>query len=176
MPSARASASIVLIGFMGTGKSSVGRILAQRVGWPKFDTDEMVIAKAGMPITEIFEQRGEAYFRDLETAALRAVPHDRAAIIVTGGGIILRPENVALLRALGVVVCLTADEGALFRRISRKQTRPLLQTENPREKMRELLQIRAPIYKGAAQFTVDTSSLTHAEVAVRILAEVKRAA
>ena len=161
--------AIVLIGFMGTGKSTVSKQLAMRTGLPRFDTDEMVIARAGLGITEIFAQRGEDEFRILETEALALIP-EKAAIVVTGGGIVLRSENVRRLRQLGLVINLSAGEETLFARISRRDTRPLLRTEDPRSAISELLRVRNPLYFAAADFTLDTSHLRHGEVADAILA------
>src|SRR6266850_3346169 len=124
--------AIVLIGFMGAGKSSVGRTLARTTGLPRFDTDEMVAARFGLTISEIFEAHGEEKFREAETDALRELSGKGQAIVVSGGGIVLRAGNVELLRALGIIVHLRADDATLFKRISRRTTRPLLQTENPR--------------------------------------------
>ena len=163
--------AIVLIGFMGSGKSSVGRELAARTGRPRYDTDEMVAARYGLSITDIFAQHGEEAFRDAETEALAQVP-ERAAIVVPGGGIVLRAENVERLRRFGIVVHLTADKETLFERVSRRQTRPLLHTENPRHTLSELLRVRAPLYLQAADLTVDTSELRHEEVADRILEQI----
>ncbi|PZR71172.1 MAG: shikimate kinase [Chthoniobacterales bacterium] len=161
--------SIVLIGFMGTGKSSTGRVLARLTGLPRFDTDEMVSTRFGLPVSEIFAKFGEEKFRDAETEALAQLADGAPAIVVTGGGIVLRGENVKKLRALGRVVCLEADEETLFRRISRRATRPLLQTENPRATMVELLRVREPLYRGVADVRIDTSSVSHDEVADAIL-------
>jgi shikimate kinase len=165
--------SIVLIGFMGAGKSSTGRALARKTGLPRFDTDEMVSAGFGLPVTEIFAQFGEEKFREAETETLRQLANKTPAIIVTGGGIVLRPENVKMLRELGTVVSLEADEETLFRRISRRATRPLLQTENPRATMAELWQIREPLYRAAADVRLDTSRLTHEEVADAVLKKIE---
>ena len=104
--------AIVLIGFMGAGKSSVGRTLARMTGLPRFDTDEMVAARFGLTIPEIFEVHGEQKFRDAETEALRELSDKRQAIVVTGGGIVLREENVALLRECGTIVYLAAETTA----------------------------------------------------------------
>ena len=161
--------SIVLIGFMGAGKSSVGRTLARMSGLPRFDTDEMVAARFGLTISEIFESQGEEAFRRAEAEALRELAGKRGAIITTGGGILLRPENADLVRQLGTVVHLEADEETLFRRINRRTTRPLLRTENPRATLTELLQLRMPLYQAAADIEVDTSHLTHDQVAKKIL-------
>lgn len=165
--------SIVLIGFMGAGKSSSGKALARKTGLPHFDTDEIVSKRFGLSVTEIFVQLGEEEFRDAETEALRQLAGAGPAIIVTGGGIVLRPENVKMLRELGRMVSLEADEETLFRRISRRATRPLLQTENPRATMVELLRVRDPLYRAAADVRLDTSRLTHDEVADAILRSIE---
>ena len=161
--------AIVLIGFMGAGKSSIGRTLERMTGLPRFDTDEMVAARFGMTISEIFERHGEEIFRQAEIDALRELSSKAHAVIVTGGGIVTRPENIELLRALGTVVFLAADEQTLFRRISRRPTRPLLRTENPRATVTALLEKRLPLYRGAADIEIDTSTFTHDEVAKLIL-------
>jgi shikimate kinase len=154
---------------MGAGKSSVGRTLARMTGLPRFDTDEMVAARFGLTVSEIFESQGEEAFRRAEAEALRELAGKRGAIITTGGGILLRPENADLVRQLGTVVHLEADEETLFRRINRRTTRPLLRTENPRATLTELLQLRMPLYQAAADIEVDTSHLTHDQVAKKIL-------
>jgi shikimate kinase len=161
--------SIVLIGFMGAGKSSVGRLLEKRTGLPRFDTDERIATKSGLTIPEIFSQHGEERFREMETEALQLLPNEKEAIIVTGGGIVLRQTNLDLMRQLGTVVWLDANEEILFQRASRKGNRPLLQTENPRHKFSELLRTRIPLYGKIAEVRIDTSILTHDEVADTIL-------
>lgn len=160
--------AIVLIGFMGSGKSSAGRILERKTGWPRFDTDEMVSARFGRPIAAIFAEHGEEEFRNVETEALEQLSA-APAIIVTGGGVVLRAGNIELLRRVGTLVHLEADEETLFRRVSRRATRPLLQTENPRATLAELLRARLPLYRQAADFAVDTSRLTHEEVAEAVM-------
>jgi shikimate kinase len=166
-------AAIVLIGFMGAGKSSVGRTLARMTGLPRFDTDEIVASQFGLSIAEIFKTHGEERFREGETAALRELSGKGGAVVVTGGGIVLRPENVELLRGLGAVVHLTADEDILFRRVSRRNSRPLLRTENPRATVAELFRVRLPAYQAMADVEVDTSNLTHDEVAKTILSKLE---
>ncbi|MEP6708760.1 MAG: shikimate kinase [Verrucomicrobiota bacterium] len=165
--------AIVLIGFMGMGKSSVGQLLAERTGWRKFDTDELVAAKFALPIAEIFARFGEDRFRDAETSALRELPREGDSIVVTGGGTILRAKNVQLLREIGTIVCLNADEERLFERLASRRNRPLLQTSDPRATMKELLRSRETIYKKAADIMIDTSDLTHEEVADEVIKELK---
>jgi shikimate kinase len=166
--------AIVLIGFMGAGKSSVGRTLARMTGRPRFDTDEIVTRRFALTVAEIFEKHGEDAFRQQETEALRDLTEKKAAIIVTGGGIVLRAENVALLKSLGTIVHLSADEETLFRRISRRATRPLLQTPDPRRTVTELLSARLPLYRDCADIEIDTSGLSHDEVARRVMESIER--
>jgi shikimate kinase len=168
--SARGEA-IVLIGFSGSGKTSVGRELALLTGLNRYDTDEMISARLGLSIPEIFAQLGEERFRDAETEVLAQMSHG-AAVIVTGGGIVLREENARVLRALGTVVWLTADEETLLARVARELSRPLLSTTNPRETLRELLRVRRPQYEALADVTIDTASATSREVAELILENV----
>ena len=168
--------NIVLIGFMGSGKSSVGRILAAKLGRRMLDTDALVVEAAGMQIPDIFAARGEEAFRDYESRVLTWLLERpvSGAVIATGGGIVLREANVARLRELGFVALLTADEETLFERVSRKTSRPLLQTPDPRATLRELLALREPFYAKAADFTLDTTPLTHAQVADAVMAEAQR--
>jgi len=164
-----AAKSIVLIGMMGAGKSSVGRCLQQRTGLARLDTDEMVAAQFGIPIAQIFEKHGEERFRIAETDVLRKLAPERPAIVVTGGGIVLRAENVDLLKQLGTVIWVTAEEATLFERAARRNDRPLLQKENPRAVFSKLFRERESLYAAAADLRVDTSTLTHDEVAETIL-------
>ena len=154
---------------MGAGKSSVGRCLQRRTGLARLDTDEMVAAQFGISIPEIFEKHGEDKFRHAEMELIRKLAPDRPAIITTGGGIVLRPENVDLLKQLGTVVWLGADEAVLFERASRRNDRPLLQKENPRAVFSKLFREREPVYAAAADLRIDTSTKTHDEVAEMIL-------
>ena len=171
-----ADRSIVLIGFMGTGKSSVGRRLATNRGWPRLDTDAMIANALGMRISEIFEGLGQERFREEESAILETIDPAQPAVIITGGGAILRPENTARLHQLGTVFCLTAELPTLLERLGRRSDRPLLQTENPAATIENLLRERAPLYQEAADFTIDTTGLRHDEVAQRIEDCIARAA
>jgi len=171
-----AARSIVLIGMMGAGKSSVGRALEQRTGLARLDTDEAVAAQFGTSISEIFERHGEQKFRDAETEILRKFAPDRATIIVTGGGIVLRPENIDYLRRLGTIVWLNGDEATLFDRASRRNTRPLLQKENPRTVFSELYAKRRPLYEAAADLEIETSNFDHDQIAEAILVKIEQLA
>ena len=166
--------SIVLVGMMGAGKSSVGRCLHRRTALALHDTDQIVAANFGMSIPEIFAEHGEKKFREAETEALRRVRTEEQTIIITGGGIVLRNENVEILKRLGVIVWLDGDEETLFARASRKKNRPLLQTKNPRKSFSEILGARRSLYANIADIRVDTSILTDEEVALAIPAKVRR--
>ena len=151
----------------------VGRCLQQRFGCARFDTDQMVTSKFGMPISEIFSKHGENKFRDAETETLHVLATSGPAVIVTGGGIVLREQNLDLLRQLGAVVWLQADEATLFKRATRTRTRPLLQHKHPRDAFAQMLQARLPLYAKVADIRVDTSMLTCEEVALAILSKFK---
>ncbi len=154
---------------MGAGKSSVGRCLERRTGRSRFDTDEMAATKLGLSVPEIFSKFGEEKFREIETQMLRELDLGKAMIIVTGGGIVLRNENVDLMRQLGTIVLLEANEDTLFERASRKKNRPLLQTENSHATFAELLRTRTPLYAKIADIRIDTSLLNQDDVAEMIL-------
>jgi shikimate kinase len=163
--------SLVLVGMMGAGKSSVGRCLQRRTRLALLDTDEIVASKFGMLIPEIFVKHGEDKFRKAEAEALRGLGTTEQAIIVTGGGIVMSEENIDLLKRLGVVVWLDGDEKTLFERASRSGNRPLLQSENPRKAFAQILRARRPLYANIAHLRLDTSVFTDEEVAVAILSK-----
>ena len=169
-----AAKSIVLIGMMGAGKSSVGACLRVRTGLRLLDTDEIVASKFGMSIPEIFAEHGEGKFREAETEALHRLRTQEQTIVITGGGIVLRKENVEILRSQAAIVWLDADEETLFARASWKGNRPLLQTKNPRKTFSQILGARKPLYANIADIRVDTSVLTDEEVAVAILVKLRR--
>jgi shikimate kinase len=134
----------------------------------------MVSSKFGMPISEIFAKHGEDKFREAETETLQALTTSGPAVIVTGGGIVLRERNFDLLKRLGAVVWLQADEATLFKRASRTGDRPLLQQKSPRHAFAQMLQARVPLYAKVADIRVDTSMLTGEEVTLAILSKFKR--
>ena len=158
---------------MGTGKSLVGKILERQTGFRRFDTDELISQKVKMPIEEIFFTHGEERFRELETETLRSLFAEEPTIIVAGGGIVLRAENIDLLRQLGTVVWLDADQATLRARIQRLDNRPLLRTANPEATLSELLEARQPIYKSAADLRVDITKKTPEQIAELILKNIR---
>lgn len=158
---------------MATGKSVVGKALEQKTGLPRFDTDEIISSKLKVPIKEIFSTHGEEYFRNLETETLRSMSLEEPAIIVTGGGIVLRGENIDLLRQLATVVWLDTDETTLRARIHNLRDRPLLQTANPGASLSELLAAREPLYRRAADLRVDVAQRSPEDIAELILENIK---
>jgi shikimate kinase len=158
---------------MGSGKSSVGRLIARTLQGRFVDTDRLVVDLAGREITEIFATEGEGFFRQQESRALKSLLGQRGLVVATGGGIVTVPGNIATLKELGLVVWLTASEEIIWQRVSRNAKRPLLHTADPRATVRELLAKRSPHYEEAADFKVDTTHLTHAAVAEWICEQAK---
>ena len=158
---------------MGSGKSSVGRLVARTQKGRFVDTDRMVADRCGQEITEIFARKGEEFFRREESLALRSLLGERGLVVATGGGIVTVPENAQALKTLGLVVWLTADEEVIWERVGRNTKRPLLHTENPRETIRELLAKRNPLYAAVADMSIDTTRLAHVEVAEKICRQLR---
>ena len=151
--------NIVLIGFMGTGKTSTGKTLATRLGFSFLDLDQAIEAEAGMTIPQIFEQFGEEGFRTREREAVRKAADRRNTVISTGGGVVKNEENMKALRAHGVVGCLTADVDTILARTAARGQRPVLAGRDDgdrRAAVEALMQERAPLY-AVADYTVDTS-------------------
>ena len=141
--------NIVLVGFMGTGKTSVGKRLAERLEMPMIDTDDIIVEDSGTDIPAIFAQYGEARFRDLESAAVCKAANLENHVISTGGGVVLRESNLDMLKRNGVVFCLTATTAEIWRRVGHGTYRPLLQAPNPLEKIEQMLIERRPFYDHA---------------------------
>jgi shikimate kinase len=138
--------NIILCGFMGTGKSTIGRIVASRLGWQFADTDQVIELRQGKSIAVLFQEQGEAAFRSLESALCEEMRAWQQHVIATGGGIVLRPENRDLLVQTGLVVCLEAPAEEIFRRLQHATNRPLLASPDPLERIKELLAARADAY------------------------------
>ena len=165
--------TIILIGFMGAGKSSVGRILARRLGRCFVETDDMITGREGRSIPEIFAACGEAYFRDLEEEMLGLLRLKQGDVIATGGGLPCRAGRPEALRALGTVVWLAGDFDTLYERARRAGERPMLAGRTA-EEVAALYRARAPYYE-QAHLTVDTTAVGPDQVAGRVLAALRGA-
>ena len=166
--------NIVLIGYRGVGKSTIGKQLAGRMGMDFVDTDELIMQRAGKTIREIFEQGGEPLFRDLESAVIDDLVETDNAVIAAGGGVVLRKANIEKLQANGRIVWLQAPAQVLWERISADTVttanRPNLTSAGGLEEILRLLQIRAPLYASAADIALDVANM-HPDQVVRYLAE-----
>jgi shikimate kinase len=155
--------SIVLVGLMGAGKSSVGRRLAEKLGLPFVDADHEIEAAAGQSIAEIFADHGEAYFRDGERKVIARLLGSGAQVLATGGGAFINDETRQRIREGGVSVWLKADLPLLMKRVLKRSDRPLLKSEDPEAVMRRLMEQRYPVYAGA-DVTVDSRDVQHGQM------------
>jgi len=159
---------IFLVGFMGVGKSAIGRELAQRLGYRYLDTDKIIETECGKPITEIFKDEGEAWFRTKETDILKSLGKWQNLIISTGGGMVATPGNWDIIKELGISAFLDADLEVIRERVFRKNTRPLLQTDNPEQTLLDLYQVRRPIYE-QADIQVQTKGMRKQQIVTAII-------
>ena len=150
------SKNIILCGFMGSGKTTIGHRLAVLLDRPFLDMDAYIEEREGMTITEIFAQKGEEAFRRMETEACRTLSKEKNLIIGSGGGTVLREENAALLRENGVILLLDVPLWVLQKRLQYDTHRPLLQKPNREEIIRDLYHQRTPLYRSAADYRVHT--------------------
>ncbi len=163
------SRNIILVGFMGTGKSTVSSLLAERLGWESLDTDEEIVKAADKSIPQIFADDGETAFRDWESQAVRQALSGERRIVATGGGAVLRESNRQQMLERGWVVALTADKASLVRRVTSAETgtRPLL-ADDAEARVTQLLESRRHAYD-FANAKVDTSDKSPEEVAEALL-------
>jgi len=160
--------NIVLIGFMGTGKTAIAKKIAEAAGLEYLSTDGLIIEKEGMPINDIFEKKGEPYFRTLEKNIVYKISELDNVVIDAGGGIALDLENIRNLRKKGVIVCLWADPKDIYERTKFYMHRPLLNVKNPLKKIKELLEARKPYYE-RADYHINTSSVSVDEAVEAII-------
>jgi shikimate kinase len=166
--------SIALIGFMGTGKTAVGKALAEKLGREFIELDPLIERKAGKTIPEIFRDDGEIAFRELEIAVTKEAAGRKKAVIACGGGVVLNKINIDRLREGAVIVYLTASlEAILGRTLSDDEERPLLKVADPTRTIKELLEFRRPFYERAAEITIDTSNMDIESVASEIINRLK---
>lgn len=161
--------SIVLVGLMGAGKSTVGRRLAGRLGLPFHDADHEIEAAAGMSIPDIFTVHGETYFRDGERRVIARLLQEEPMVLATGGGAFMNAETRTRIAEAGIAIWLRAEIGVLMRRVRRRANRPLLQSSDPEAVMRELMAVRHPVY-AEAHLTVESREVSHDRVVADVLA------
>ena len=159
--------NVILVGFMGAGKSSVGRLLARRLGRCFVETDDLITAREGRSIPAIFAERGEAHFRALEEEAVRLLAVKSGDVIATGGGLPCREGRPEALRALGTVVWLRGDFDVVYERALRAGERPMLAGRS-RDEIEALYRAREPYYRGA-DLTVDTTGINADQVVTKLL-------
>ncbi len=168
MPNGRHLANITLIGFMGTGKTSVGRLVAEQLRFEYLDTDEVIQTSTGRSITDIFARDGETAFRALEARVVEELAARSKIVISTGGGLPVNLKNLTSLKSHSLVVCLWSSPEKIWERVRHQSHRPLLHDPNPQEKIRELLAARMPFYK-QADVLLNTELRSVREVAQQVI-------
>ncbi|MCM8795400.1 MAG: shikimate kinase [Candidatus Omnitrophica bacterium] len=159
--------NIYLVGFMGTGKTAVGRELAKKKKWQFMDLDELIALREKQTIVDIFAKKGEAYFRRTETKILKEVSSQNKFVVACGGGIVINSENIKVMKETGIIICLTATPQVILKRTSGSTARPLLNVKDPKQQIELLLKLRAPYY-AQADVMIDTSDLSIKEVVEKI--------
>ena len=174
MQSDRRIVNLALIGFMGTGKTSVGRHVADNLGFEFLDTDDLVQMRTGRSIVDIFDKDGEPAFRELERQVVHELSTREKTVIATGGGLPTHAENLAALKSFALVICLWASPEKIWERVKNQSHRPLLHAADPQKKIRELLAVREPFYK-EADVLINTDLRSVREAAQQIALQFKLA-
>lgn len=160
--------NIYLVGFMATGKTSIGRELSRRLKRDFLDLDDLIVEKEKMPITEIFRQKGEPYFRQIEKESVKEVCSRDNLIVGCGGGAVVDRENLSNLKKSGIVICLKADTDTILKRTKDNIQRPLFNIGDPRERIEELLKKREPFYS-QSDHAIDTTNLSISQAVDKII-------
>jgi len=166
--------NIFLIGFMGTGKSTVASVFSKKYGMKTVEMDETIADREGKSISDIFAQQGEEYFRNLETSLLKELKERHGFIVSCGGGVVLREENVRLMKESGVIVLLTASPEVILQRVKNDNQRPVLQGRKNVEAIRELMEGRRAKYESAADMIILTDGKTKENICEEIMCELQR--
>lgn len=166
---------LVLIGLPGSGKSTVGRQLARRLGLPFNDSDHVIEQRLGCSIRDYFEREGEAAFRDVEESVIQELTQAESGVLATGGGVVLRPINRQRLRQAGHVIYLRSTPGEVFRRLRHDRNRPLLQVDDPLARLRSLYEERDPLYRETAHFVIETGRPSVSTLVNKILMQLELA-
>ncbi len=151
---------IFIVGLMGSGKTSVGKILAKKVGRNFFDTDQEIIKNEKLDISQIFNKYGEDYFRELEHAILKKIISNEGSIVSTGGGIVLKKENIDIMKDNGIIIFLNIDVETQIARLKNKKNRPLLKNSNLEDDLKNMKNDRDKIYESISNFKIDVSRIT----------------
>jgi shikimate kinase len=160
--------NIYLVGFMGTGKTSVAKILAGRLKMQFVEMDSEIEKREDKPITRIFSEEGEDYFRKAEKETTAEISKKDNLVVSCGGGVVLDEDNIEKLKKTGIVICLWAGPNTIYERVKEKKHRPLLNVENPKKRIEELLEARRPFYE-KSDYSIDTSNLSLEEAANKII-------
>lgn len=160
--------NIILVGFMGTGKSVVGKKLATKLNRDFVELDDMIELKEKRPIKDIFEKKGESYFRLVEKEVVKEASSRKNIVISAGGGAIIDEENFKNLKNSGTIICLKASPETILKRTDGLKTRPLLNVQDPKKKIEELLKKREPYYN-KADFSIDTDNLSIGDIVLKIM-------
>ncbi|MCM8774268.1 MAG: shikimate kinase [Candidatus Omnitrophica bacterium] len=160
--------NIYLVGFMGTGKTIVGKLLSHRLKKQFIEMDEFIEQREKMSILKIFSQRGEGYFRKVEKEVLKEIANKNDCVVSCGGGVVIDNENMEILKRTGLVICLSADSETIYERTAKDKNRPLLNVDNPKKRIEELLKIREPFYRKSHIF-IDTTNISPEEVVDKIV-------
>ena len=166
--------NIFLIGYMGTGKSTVAAYMAKQYGMEVLEMDQMIVDREGMSISDIFAKHGEAYFRDIETKLLIEIQTQENKVVSCGGGVVLREQNVEEMRKGGSIVLLSAKAETILERVKDDHSRPLLQGNKNIEFINDMLEKRRPKYESAADIVIETDAKQVADICNEIFEQIER--
>ena len=165
--------NIFLIGYMGTGKSSVAKFLSTEHGWDVLEMDDMIVQRQGMSIADIFEKHGEEYFRDVESNLIKEICLQQNKVVSCGGGVVLREQNVDEMKKRGNIVLLSASPETILERVKDDTSRPLLQGNKTIEFLSEMMEKRREKYENAADVVIQTDGKQIAEICNEIVEKIK---